>query len=216
MSGLPTVGPFKIVVLGEGRVGKTSLLKRFVYGNFNTDEASTLSAAYLDKSLIARGKQVQLSLWDTAGQERFHALAPIYYRGASGALLVYDTTDMDSFRHVSTWVEELHAMGQNCALAIVGNKCDLRSQASVPQAEAEAYARSVGARFRLASAKLGHGVEEAFKDLAEAVVERNPSGPGMSRNLLVVDDTPLLRPRIRRRDRCCGGGGGRHMDRGDG
>eukprot|EP00913_Durusdinium_trenchii_P011918 g11195.t1 len=166
-------GPFKIVILGEGRVGKTSLLRRYVSQSFDSDEASTQSAAYLDKVLQLRGTQVQLSLWDTAGQEmltcrffmclavkvavfvakrtcqeRFHALAPIYYRDADGALLVYD------------WVEELQVAGPQCALAIVGNKCDLQSQARVPKADAESYARSINARHSVASAKLGHGVEE--------------------------------------------------------
>merc|ERR1719277_2881142 len=111
-SGRPgqAAGPFKIVALGEGRVGKTSLLRRYVSGTFSDREASTQQAAYQEKRLTLGGRQVQLSLWDTAGQERFHSLAPIYYRDADGALLVYDITDCQSFERVAKWVSELRSV----------------------------------------------------------------------------------------------------------
>ncbi|CAK9001127.1 Ras-related protein Rab-21 [Durusdinium trenchii] len=198
-------GPFKIVILGEGRVGKTSLLRRYVSQSFDSDEASTQSAAYLDKVLQLRGTQVQLSLWDTAGQERFHALAPIYYRDADGALLVYDVTEPESFRRVAKWVEELQVAGPQCALAIVGNKCDLQSQARVPKADAESYARSINARHSVASAKLGHGVEETFGALVEDVLtsKATRSGAGGGRRtrgtIVVAEDEPA------QRKGCCGG-----------
>eukprot|EP00933_Yihiella_yeosuensis_P073592 TRINITY_DN82302_c0_g1_i1.p1 TRINITY_DN82302_c0_g1~~TRINITY_DN82302_c0_g1_i1.p1 ORF type:complete len:211 (-),score=39.62 TRINITY_DN82302_c0_g1_i1:149-781(-) len=205
-------GPFKLVVLGEGRVGKTSLLRRYARGTFDDKEASTQSAAYIDKTIQLRGTQVHLSLWDTAGQERFHALAPIYYRDADGALLVYDISDLESFRRVAKWVEELRAMGTQCSLAIVGNKSDLQSQARVPIADAEEYARSIGARHTTASAKLGNGVEETFCNLAEDVLELRSSnrsgrrGTEMGRRsargtVLVSDDPPVQASKG-----CCGGG----------
>ncbi|CAJ1336723.1 unnamed protein product [Effrenium voratum] len=196
------LGPYKIVILGEGRVGKTSLLRRYVSQSFNDEEASTQSAAYLDKTVQLRGTQVQLSLWDTAGQERYHALAPIYYRNADGALLVYDITDAESFRRVAKWVEELQVAGTQCALAIVGNKSDLQSQARVPKADAEAYARSINARHSMASAKLGHGVEEAFGALAEDVLASKMRGDSTRRTrgtLRVAEDAAPSRKG------CCAG-----------
>jgi len=219
------IGPYKIVILGEGRVGKTSLLRQYVRGTFDDREASTLSASYLEKRVPVRGKQMQLALWDTAGQERFHALAPIYYRDADGALLVYDVTDVESFRRVSHWVEELQTMGTKCAVAIVGNKIDLRAQAKVSVADAEAYARSISARHSLASAKLGQGVQDVFTRLAEDVLDirgtsgrqagntREAGGPARQsarQGLQVVDDsfsasTPG-RPQTRRKGQCCAGG----------
>lgn len=208
MSSLPAVGPLKIVILGEGRVGKTSMLRQYVKHTFDDSEASTQSAAYLEKRITLRGKQVLLSLWDTAGQERFHALAPIYYRDADGALLVYDVTDVESFRRVAKWVEELGVMGTQCALGIVGNKMDLRSQVRVPTNEAEAYALSIHARHSLASAKLGQGVEETFSALVQDVLDFRPNAglgaPGRQARgtMLVVDDTVPQRQRG-----CCGGPG---------
>mmetsp|Transcript_136707 Transcript_136707/g.237751 ORF Transcript_136707/g.237751 Transcript_136707/m.237751 type:complete len:210 (-) Transcript_136707:48-677(-) len=205
-------GPYKIVILGEGRVGKTSLLRRYVSQTFDEREASTQNAAYLEKRIMVRGQQVQLSLWDTAGQERFHALAPIYYRDADGALLVYDITDLQSFERVAKWIEELRLVGNSngsrpCTLAIVGNKTDLRSQAKVPLADAEAYARSICARHSVASAKSGQGVEETFSQLADAVlVSRGQSMPGrpgrpsQGRPLVLDDDVQQQRPG---RKKCC-------------
>mmetsp|Transcript_16352 Transcript_16352/g.38715 ORF Transcript_16352/g.38715 Transcript_16352/m.38715 type:complete len:208 (-) Transcript_16352:91-714(-) len=202
-------GPFKIVILGEGRVGKTSLLRQYVSQTFSDQEASTQSAAYLDKVVQLRGTQVQLSLWDTAGQERFHSLAPIYYRNADGALLVYDITDLESFRRVAKWVEELSVMGTKCVLAIVGNKSDLQSQARVSKADAETYARSINARHSIASAKLGDGVEEAFGALAEEVLANKAPVPGppagrRTRGTLVVAEDAAGQP-ARHKSGCCGG-----------
>ena len=91
---------YKVVLLGEGRVGKTSILIRFCQNNFDDRQQPTLQASYLDKKLNVDQQSVHLSIWDTAGQERFHALGPIYYRDADAALLVYDITDGDTLGRV--------------------------------------------------------------------------------------------------------------------
>ena len=95
-------------------------------------------ASFLSKKLNIRGKRVNLSIWDTAGQERFHALGPIYYRDANGAVLVYDITDADSFAKVKNWIKELRKMlGNEISLAIAGNKIDLEKQRHVSLQQAE-------------------------------------------------------------------------------
>lgn len=94
-----------VVLLGEGRVGKTCLCLRYCSGVFSDGQESTIQATYLDKRLNVGKRSVKLMIWDTAGQERFHALGPIYYRDAQGALLVYDITDRDSFTKVRVWVK---------------------------------------------------------------------------------------------------------------
>jgi Ras-related protein Rab-21 len=128
---------FKIVLLGEGRVGKTSILLRYTKGEYNDRQISTLQASYLDKRVNVGAKQVNLSVWDTAGQERFHALGPIYYRDADGALLVYDITDAESFVKVKKWVKELRKIvGNDITIAIAGNKIDLEKNRSVLEHEA--------------------------------------------------------------------------------
>eukprot|EP00911_Craspedida_sp_UC1_P001624 UC1_evm1s1231 len=134
---------FKVVLLGEGCVGKTSLVLRYCQNTFNDKHVTTLQASFLKKRMNIGGSRVELAIWDTAGQERFHALGPIYYRESQGAVLVYDITDEDSFQKVKNWVKELRKMlGADIALTICGNKMDLEKNRTVSQVEAEAYAES--------------------------------------------------------------------------
>eukprot|EP00057_Strongylocentrotus_purpuratus_P012963 XP_011667437.1 PREDICTED: ras-related protein Rab-21 [Strongylocentrotus purpuratus] len=104
---------FKVVLLGEGCVGKTSLVLRYVENKFNDKHITTLQASFLNKKLNIGGKRVNLDIWDTAGQERFHALGPIYYRDSNGAILVYDITDEDSFTKLHCHPFDLEAFGTN-------------------------------------------------------------------------------------------------------
>jgi len=167
---------FKVVLLGEGRVGKTSLVLRYTQNSFEEKTPSTVQASFQTKRLNLDGQSINLSVWDTAGQERFHALGPIYYRDANGALLVYDITDNDSFVRVQNWVKELRKMlGQDIVLAIAGNKSDLERNRVVPVDKAESYAISVGAKHYHTSAKLNKGVNEMFLELTKRMLDANPT-----------------------------------------
>ena len=104
----------KVVLLGEGRVGKTSLVLRFCKDTFSESQSPTIQASFLDKAVTVGENRISLAIWDTAGQERFHALGPIYYRDADAALLVFDITDPDSFTKVKSWVKELRKMVHGC------------------------------------------------------------------------------------------------------
>ncbi|XP_072930257.1 ras-related protein Rab-21 [Epargyreus clarus] len=194
---------FKVVLLGEGCVGKTSLLVRYIEDKFTERHMSTLQATFMNKRLNINGKRLNLSIWDTAGQEKFHALGPIYYRNSNGAILVYDITDEDSFAKVRNWVKELKKMlGNNLVLMIAGNKIDLERERTVDMQEAEDYAKAVGARHYFTSAKHNIGVEELFVDLARELVDRMEQGPSSEddgRNrVIVVDDEPAPQ------SSCCG------------
>lgn len=171
---------FKVVLLGEGRVGKTSLCLQYVKNEFSSKQESTIQATYLDKRVNVGKQSVKLMIWDTAGQERFHALGPIYYRDANGALLVYDITDRDSFTKVRNWVKELRKIvGEDIVLCIAGNKSDLEKQRQVDNAEAIEYSQKVGAHHVLTSAKTGQGVEEAFLHLTrEMLKKQSENGKG--------------------------------------
>ncbi|EGZ24908.1 hypothetical protein PHYSODRAFT_350023 [Phytophthora sojae] len=179
---------FKVVLLGEGRVGKTSILLRYIKGEYDERQVSTLQASYLDKRLLVDNRRVALSLWDTAGQERFHALGPIYYRDADGALLVYDITDAESFRKVRTWVRELRRIvGDDISICIAGNKSDLHRNRKVPEDEARRYAESVGAAHFDTSAKLNRGLEDVFVELTRRMLER-AGGKKKKGSALIADD----------------------------
>merc|ERR1711998_327528 len=135
---------FKLVLLGEGRVGKTSTVLRYVHDKFDDRTQATIQASFLNKRLSVAGQQVNIAIWDTAGQERFHALGPIYYRDADGALLVFDVTDGESFEKVKMWVKELRKMvGKDICITIAGNKVDLEKERHVDVKEALSYAESV-------------------------------------------------------------------------
>lgn len=190
---------FKIVLLGEGCVGKTSLVLRYVEDKFNDRHISTLQASFLTKRVNIGGKRVNLAIWDTAGQERFHALGPIYYRESHGAVLVYDITDEDSFQKVKNWVRELRRMlGNDICLIIAGNKIDMEKERHVSVEEADSYAKEVGAYHFQASAKQNKGVEELFLELTQRMLESAVANDqqkvnaltrgGNTRNLQIVDD----------------------------
>lgn len=187
---------FKVVLLGEGCAGKTSILLRYIEDKFNDKHLTTLQATFLNKRLNINGKRINLSIWDTAGQEKFHALGPIYYRNSNGAILVYDITDEDSFGKVKTWVKELKKMlGTDIILTIAGNKIDLEHERTVPLEEAESYANMVGARHFYTSAKLNQGVEELFLELTKEMLEKSEQNlqadTSRTSQVLVVDDETI-------------------------
>eukprot|EP00227_Mantoniella_beaufortii_P013772 CAMPEP_0197581608 /NCGR_PEP_ID=MMETSP1326-20131121/5075_1 /TAXON_ID=1155430 /ORGANISM="Genus nov. species nov., Strain RCC2288" /LENGTH=175 /DNA_ID=CAMNT_0043145543 /DNA_START=284 /DNA_END=807 /DNA_ORIENTATION=- len=169
---------FKVVLLGEGRVGKTSLLLRYVNDIFSETQPATIQASYLTKRITVDGSSAQLNIWDTAGQERFHALGPIYYRDADAALLVFDITDVDSFTRVKNWVKELRKMaGKDIVLVLAGNKIDMERNRQVTNEDAEAYSASVDAQLFSTSAKLNRGVEQAFLNIAKRLIARKAAAP---------------------------------------
>nr|ACO11277.1 Ras-related protein Rab-21 [Caligus rogercresseyi] len=186
---------FKVVLLGEGCVGKTSCVLRYVDDQFNDRHITTLQASFLNKRLNVRGKRVNLSIWDTAGQERFHALGPIYYRDANGAILVYDISDLDSFRKVKVWIKELRKMlGNKIVLLIAGNKIDLEDSRQVETGTAEEYAKSVGATHFHTSAKDNTGIDELFLELTRQMISsagnsKSDSESSRSNRIHIFDDS---------------------------
>nr|CAH7757673.1 unnamed protein product [Callosobruchus chinensis] len=200
---------FKVVLLGEGCVGKTSLVLRYVEDKFNAKHISTIQASFLNKKINLDDSRVNLAIWDTAGQEKFHALGPIYYRSSNGAVLVYDITDEDSFQKVKCWVKELRKMlGVEISLVIVGNKSDLEKDRHVSLEEAKEYAEKVKALHFQTSAKQNEGVEEMFLALTQKMLddakkktaqEQILIGQNSQRTVTVVDDEIETTTRS-----CCG------------
>lgn len=156
----------KLVLLGEMGSGKSSLVLRYVKGQFFDYQASTVGAAFLTKTLPELN--VKFEIWDTAGQERYHSLAPMYYRGAAAAIIVYDITNPDSFNRAKSWVRELQRQGNpNMIMALAGNKADLEGQRAVAADEAQAYAAENGLYFLETSAKTAANVSELFLEIAK-------------------------------------------------
>ncbi|RRT55550.1 hypothetical protein B296_00028352 [Ensete ventricosum] len=184
-----------------GRVGKTSLVLRYVNNVFSEKQETTVQASYLTKRLVIGGVPITLSIWDTAGQERFHALGPIYYRDADAALLVYDITDTDTFLRVRKWVKELQQMAsKDIVMVIAANKSDLIRSKNYDIQGAESYATTIGAKLFLTSAKSGTGINDVFLDIAARLLQKKKnSAQGLSpalprKGIIVVDDEPEREP----------------------
>mmetsp|Transcript_59489 Transcript_59489/g.129306 ORF Transcript_59489/g.129306 Transcript_59489/m.129306 type:complete len:205 (+) Transcript_59489:46-660(+) len=172
---------FKLVLLGDSAVGKSSLVLRFVRGQFFEYQESTIGAAFLTQTVALNDTTVKFEIWDTAGQERYHSLAPMYYRGAAAAIVVYDITNPDSFNRAKNWVRELQRQGNpNIVIALSGNKSDLASKRKVEPEEAKGYAEENGIMFMETSAKTASNVNELFVQIARKLpkqsTEQKPAG----------------------------------------
>jgi len=194
-----SVFQFKLVLLGQAGVGKSNLVLRFVKGEFHENNESTIGAAFLTQTVpLSDQTMVKFEIWDTAGQERFNSLAPMYYRGAQAALVVYDITNESSYTRAKSWVKELQTQGTaRMIIALVGNKVDLEDNRRVRSEEAQLYAEENGILFAETSAKTAHNVAQIFESIAKALPkdkeksnhapprpglvlqqERQPAGPG--------------------------------------
>lgn len=157
---------FKIVLIGDSGVGKSNLLSRFTRNEFSLESKSTIGVEFATKSIQVDGKVIKAQVWDTAGQERYRAITSAYYRGAVGALLVYDIAKHVTYENVERWLTELrdHA-DQNIVIMLVGNKSDLRHLRAVPVEEAKAFAEKNNLSFTEASALDSTNVETAFQQI---------------------------------------------------
>ncbi|KAK8505052.1 hypothetical protein V6N13_140047 [Hibiscus sabdariffa] len=154
---------FKAVLIGDSAVGKSQLLARFTRNEFNIDSKATIGVEFQTKTLLIDRKSIKAQIWDTAGQERYRAVTSAYYRGAVGAMLVYDITKRQSFDNVAKWLEELRGHAdKNIVVMLVGNKSDLGSLRAVPMEDAKEFAQQEGLFFMETSALEDTNVESAF------------------------------------------------------
>lgn len=157
---------FKIVLIGDSGVGKSNLMNRFTKSEFYSDSKSTIGVEHATKTLLIENKTIKAQIWDTAGQERYRAITSHYYRGAVGALLVYDITDYSSFENVVTWLWELREYADSeIIIVLVGNKSDLGHLRVVEEKEARAFAEKEKLFFIETSALDASNVDEAFKTI---------------------------------------------------
>ncbi|XP_073312912.1 ras-related protein RABA5a-like isoform X2 [Primulina huaijiensis] len=156
---------FKIVLLGDSAVGKSNLLSRFARDEFYPNSKSTIGVEFQTQKMVINGKEVKAQIWDTAGQERFRAVTSAYYRGAVGALLVYDISRRQTFESVGRWLNELHIT------ILVGNKSDLKEGREVKMAEGKSLAESQGLFFIETSALDSSNVVAAFQTVVKEIYD---------------------------------------------
>jgi Ras-related protein Rab-11A len=154
---------FKVVIVGDSGVGKTNLVKRFITNTFYKDSKATVGVEFLSKSFTVNGKVFKLELWDTAGQERYKSITSAYFKGAKGALVVYDVTAKPTFDNVDKWCSELQTKGsKNINIIMVGNKTDLKENIVVTSDMGKNKAANLHIPIMETSALDASNVKEAF------------------------------------------------------
>ncbi|GMH32200.1 hypothetical protein BSKO_00034 [Bryopsis sp. KO-2023] len=168
---------FKYIIIGDTGVGKSCLLLQFTDKRFQPVHDLTIGVEFGARMININSKQIKLQIWDTAGQESFRSITRSYYRGAAGALLVYDITRRETFKHLASWLEDArqHA-NPNMTIMLIGNKCDLESRRAVTKAEGEQFAKEHGLIFLETSAKTAVNVEDAFINTAQKIYEKIEHG----------------------------------------
>ncbi|XP_049404553.1 ras-related protein RABA5a-like [Solanum stenotomum] len=161
---------FKIVLIGDSAVGKSNLLARFARDEFYPNSKSTIGVEFQTQKININGKEVKAQIWDTAGQERFRAVTSAYYRGAVGALLVYDISRRLTFENIGRWLNELQTHSDmNVVIILVGNKSDLKDAREVTTAEGKALAEAKGLFFIETSALDSSNVTSAFQTVVREI-----------------------------------------------
>lgn len=194
---------FKLLIIGDSGVGKSSLLMRFADNTFTGTFITTIGVDFKIRTIMVNGEKVKLQIWDTAGQERFRTITSTYYRGTHGVLVVYDVTSGESFANVKRW---LHEIDQNCDVVnrvLVGNKDDDPSRKVVLTQDAKQFAEQIGIQLFETSAKENKNVEEMFMAITELVLATKKEQ--QSRIQQQANDTVKLGkgPGSSRKKKCC-------------
>ncbi|CAG0878974.1 unnamed protein product [Darwinula stevensoni] len=156
----------KVVIVGNGAVGKSSMIQRYCKGIFTKDYKKTIGVDFMERQIELEGEEVRLMLWDTAGQEEFDAITKAYYRGAQACVVAFSTTDRASFLAVKRWKKKVEDECGDIPMVLVQNKIDLIDEAAILNEEAEALARELGLRLYRTSVKEDLNVEQVFSYLA--------------------------------------------------
>ncbi|KAI3812274.1 hypothetical protein L1987_16981 [Smallanthus sonchifolius] len=181
---------FKLVLIGDSGVGKSNLLSRFTRNEFSLESKSTIGVEFATRSIRIDDKVVKAQIWDTAGQERYRAITSAYYRGAVGALLVYDVTRHVTFENVERWLKELRDhTDSNIVIMLVGNKSDLRHLRAVTSEDAKTFAEKESMYFMETSALESSNVENAFTEVLTQIHQI------VSRKALDVGDDQAALPK---------------------
>jgi len=182
---------FKYIIIGDMGVGKSCLLHQFTENKFVPDSPHTIGVEFGTRIVEVMGKKIKLQIWDTAGQERFRAVTRSYYRGAAGALLVYDITRRITYNHLTSWLTDARNLtNPNTVIMLIGNKKDLEAQRDVTYEEAAQFAKENGLIFVESSAKTGENVEEAFLKTAKLIFQSVQDGNAVDfENPVNIEDT---------------------------
>ncbi|KAH7649656.1 hypothetical protein FG379_000916 [Cryptosporidium bovis] len=168
---------FKFIVIGDAGSGKSCLLHQFIENKFKKGSSHTIGVEFGSKIITTGGKKIKLQIWDTAGQERYRSVTRSYYRGAAGALIVYDITNRESYNHLVNWLADARTLARvDISIIGVGNKLDLKDKRQVTFLEASRCAQENDILFLETSALTGEGVEEVFVKVTRLILSKIEDG----------------------------------------
>ncbi len=163
-----------MILIGDSGVGKSNILSRYINNSFSETTRSTVGVELSAKVEEINNTKIKIQIWDTAGQERYKSITKTYYKGAKGALIVYDITNKESFKNVDKWINDLKESGDDdVSILIVGNKCDLEASREVTTDEVKKKAELYKMAYCETSALKGENIDNAFRTLIKIVVEKN-------------------------------------------
>ena len=169
---------FKILLLGDSGVGKSSIILRYIDNMFSTNLMNSIGVDFKLKNIQVENKKVKLQIWDTAGQERFRAITTSYYKGAQAIVIVYDVTDKDSFDHLKNWISDIEKFGKDGVMRIlVGNKNDLVEKRLVSEEQGREFAKKFGMEFMETSAKDALNIVDLFVSTTKNFISKQNSNP---------------------------------------
>ncbi|XP_061893395.1 RAB3D, member RAS oncogene family, b [Entelurus aequoreus] len=164
---------FKLLIIGNSSVGKTSFLFRYADDSFTSAFISTVGIDFKVKTVFRNDKRIKLQIWDTAGQERYRTITTAYYRGAMGFLLMYDITNQESFNAVQDWATQIKQYSwDNAQVILIGNKCDMEDDRLIPTEDGQRIAEDLGFQFFEASAKDNINVKQVFECLVDVICDK--------------------------------------------
>jgi Ras-related protein Rab-1A len=165
---------FKVLLIGDSGVGKSSLLLRFTDKTYTDSYTSTIGVDFKIQTIKLNDKVVKLQLWDTCGNEQFRTITSSYYRNANGIFVVFDLTDKYTFSQIKMWLLEIKKYApENTCITIIGNKVDLQSKRQISYDEAKEYSNSIQASYFETSAKLGININDMFLDIVKEILKHN-------------------------------------------
>ena len=165
---------FKLILIGDSSVGKSNILLKYLKGEFDKNSKATVGVEFGTKNIMINNKKIKIQIWDTAGQERYRSITSAYYKGAKGALIVYDITRKNTFDNIDKWISDLKLNGdKNICILIVGNKSDLNEQREVDKELGKKKAEMFKTAFMETSALNGENISKAFEEVIEQIYQLN-------------------------------------------
>ena len=196
---------FKIILVGDIGVGKTNILSKYISNKFETDSKSTIGVELSTKTFNINNNKINAQIWDTAGQEKYKSLTKAYYKGALGALVIYDITQKITFENIDKWISDLKiSADEKVSIILIGNKSDLEEKREVSKEDGENKAKLNGISFLETSALNGNNIEIAFKTLVKNVYNKcHNQFDTMAHVEIIRGKTSLIEEPKKERKKCC-------------